>query len=155
MHIYTIRVTTSVRLNFLSILQEKAYFFLFYTSTFTKHPHQFIYSTHLFNKIFILLHFLLFSHSWPLSLSLSNPTTIIITQPPSSQNPDLSDPSFVIFFVSHSHDWSKLKPKPIQAKTQGWSERKLIKPIQAEVDANEEDQQRVNEKRRGWLNPLT
>ena len=60
----------------------------------------------------------------------------------------------MIFLVSHSHGWSKPKPKPIQAKTQGWSERKLIKPIQAEVDANEEDQQRVNEKRRGWSDPL-
>ena len=31
------------------------------------------------------------------SLSLLDPTTVIITQPPSSRNPDLSDPSFVIF----------------------------------------------------------
>ena len=31
--------------------------FLFYTPTFIKHSHQFIYSKHLFNKIFILLHF--------------------------------------------------------------------------------------------------
>ena len=31
--------------------------FLFYTPIFTKHPHQSIYSTHLFNKIFILLQF--------------------------------------------------------------------------------------------------
>ena len=49
----------------------------------------------------------------------------------------------------------KPKPKPIQAETLGWSEWRLIKPIQVEVDADEEDQQRVNEKRRGWLNPLT
>ena len=48
----------------------------------------------------------------------------------------------------------KSKPRPIQAETQGWSERRLIRPIQAEVDANEEDQQRVIEKRRGWLDPL-
>ena len=34
---------------------QKNLFFLFYTSNFTKHPHQSIYSTHLFNKIFILL----------------------------------------------------------------------------------------------------
>ena len=31
--------------------------FLFYTITFTKHPHQFIYFTRLFNKIFILHQF--------------------------------------------------------------------------------------------------
>ena len=33
------------------------FFFLFYTPIFTKHLHQFIYSTYLFNKIFILLQF--------------------------------------------------------------------------------------------------
>ena len=35
--------------------------FLFYTPIFTKHPHQSIYSTHLFNKIFILLQFFIIS----------------------------------------------------------------------------------------------
>ena len=30
--------------------------FSIFPSTFTKHPHQFIYSTHLFNKIFILFY---------------------------------------------------------------------------------------------------
>ena len=34
---------------------RKNLLFLVYTSTFTKHLHQFIYSTHLFNKIFIIL----------------------------------------------------------------------------------------------------
>ena len=33
---------------------QKNLLFLFYISTFTKHPRQFIYSTHLFNKIFII-----------------------------------------------------------------------------------------------------
>ena len=136
-------------------------------STFTKHLYQFIYSTHLFNKIFILLYF--FSHSWPLSLSLSlslsNPTIVIITQPPSSQNPDLSDPSFGIFsffilMVDRSRNPDavetqiKPKPRPIQAETQGWSEWRLIRPIQAEIDTDEKDQQRVNEKRKGWSDPL-
>ena len=32
-------------------------------STFTKHPYQFIYSTHLFNKIFILFTFFIISFS--------------------------------------------------------------------------------------------
>ena len=58
---WLVRATTSIRANFLSILQEKTYFFLFYTSTFTKDPHQFIYSTHLFNKIFILFTFFIIS----------------------------------------------------------------------------------------------
>ena len=34
----------------------------------------------------------------------------------------------------------KPKPRPIQAETQGWLEWRLIRPIQAEVDTNEEDQ---------------
>ena len=38
-----IRVTASVRSKFLSILLEKNVLFLFYTPTFTKHTHQFIY----------------------------------------------------------------------------------------------------------------
>ena len=111
------------------IFYKKNLLFLFYTSTFTKYSYQFIYFTHLFNKIFILLHFLLFSHSWPLSLSLSlrDPATIIITQSPSSQNPDLSDPKFVIFFVSYSHGWSEPKPRwsqnPNQVETQTYSSR--------------------------------
>ena len=40
---------------------RKNLFFLFYTSTFTKTSHQFIYSTHLFNKIFILFAFFIIS----------------------------------------------------------------------------------------------
>ena len=38
-------------------MHKKKLFFLFYTLIFTKHSHQFIYSTHLFDKIFILLQF--------------------------------------------------------------------------------------------------
>ena len=48
---------------------RKNLLFLFYTSTFTKHPHQFIYFTHLFNKIFIILQF--FYYSLPHCPSLS------------------------------------------------------------------------------------
>ena len=84
--------------------------------------------------IFILLHFLLFSHSWPLSLSLSlslslRPTTDIITQPPSSRNPDLFTCLvlflFLILMVDRSQNLDeaktqiKPKPRPIQPKTQG------------------------------------
>ena len=51
--------------NYISSCKFSVYFarknllFLFYTSTFTKHSHQFIYSTHLFNKIFNLFTFFL------------------------------------------------------------------------------------------------
>ena len=57
--------------NFSSILHKKT-IFLFYTPIFTKHPHQFIYSTHLFNKIFIILQFFIISsHTTPLSHKLN------------------------------------------------------------------------------------
>ena len=60
---------------------RKYLLFLFYTSTFTKRPHQFIYSIYLFNKIFIiLLIFIIHSLTAPLS---HRPTTTITTQPPS------------------------------------------------------------------------
>ena len=59
------------------LFYTKNLLFLFYKSNFTKTPHQFIYSTHLFNKIFILL--LSFIIFFTVSLSLLDPTTIIIT----------------------------------------------------------------------------
>ena len=56
---------------------RKSLLFLFYKSTFTKHLHQFIYSTHLFNKIFIiLLIFIIHSLTVPLS---HRPTATITT----------------------------------------------------------------------------
>ena len=76
---------------FVYFARKKPTFFIlhihFYkTSTFTKHQHQFIYSTHLFNKIFIiLLIFIIHSLTVPLS---HRPTTTITTQPPS---PPLSE----------------------------------------------------------------
>ena len=41
--------------------KKKNLLFLFYTSTFTKYLYQFIYSTHLFNKIFIFFTFFIIS----------------------------------------------------------------------------------------------
>ena len=55
------------------LFYTKNLFFLFYTPIFIKHPHQSIYFTHLFNKIFIFFTiFLLFPHS--LLISLTYPT---------------------------------------------------------------------------------
>ena len=59
---------------------QKNLLFLFYTSTFTKHLHQFIYSTHLFNKIFNLFTF--FIISFPLLSPLWNP----LIDPTQTQN---------------------------------------------------------------------
>ena len=52
---------------------RKNLFFLFYTITFTKHPHQFFYFTRHFNKIFTLLNFFIISlnHLSLYTLSLS------------------------------------------------------------------------------------
>ena len=101
-----IRAIALVGVKFLSILpkkKKKNLLFLFYTPTFTKHSCQFIYSKHLFNKIFILLHFFIISFTLlsktlsltaPLSLSLRPNTTqnhqhlaIINDQSPPTINP--------------------------------------------------------------------
>ena len=64
---------------------RKNLFFLFYTSTFTKHLHQFIYSTHLFNKIFILFTFFYYflpSPLWHKLTTSSSPSTPTPSQQP-------------------------------------------------------------------------
>ena len=45
------------RCKFSFYFAQKKLLFLFYTLIFTKHPHQFIYSIHLFHKIFIIFPF--------------------------------------------------------------------------------------------------
>ena len=82
---WLVRATTSIRANFLFILQEKTYFFLFYTSTFTKHPHQFIYFTHLFNKIFILSTF--FIISFPFISETNSQTRLLRRATPTPSQP--------------------------------------------------------------------
>ena len=47
---------------------QKKLLFLFYTSNFTKHSYKSIYSTHLFNKIFIILIFFIIFFTVSLSL---------------------------------------------------------------------------------------
>ena len=58
---------------FFCLFYTKNLLFLFYTITFIKHPHQFIYFTRYFNKIFTPLIFLLFLstaiYTRPLSFS--------------------------------------------------------------------------------------
>ena len=58
---FAIRATASACLKDSVYFTQKNLLFLFYTITFTKHPHQFIYFTRHFNKIFIIHQFLLFS----------------------------------------------------------------------------------------------
>ena len=64
---------------------KKTTFFLFYTLNFTKHSHQFIYSTHLFNKIFILFTFFYYfppSPLWHKLTTSSSPSTPTPSQQP-------------------------------------------------------------------------
>ena len=58
----------------------------YFISTFTKHPHQFIYSTHLFNKIFIFFTIFYYFLHIPLThcLSLPHRPTAITKQPTST-----------------------------------------------------------------------
>ena len=77
--------------------------FLFYTLIFTKHPHQFIYSTHLFNKTFTDL---------TIPTISPHPTTIIKeNQPTQSEKQTL---------------WNSLNPKPSQSMPSTlWSHHQL------------------------------
>ena len=138
--IQNLRATTSVRSNFLSILQEKTYFFYF-THPLLQNIHISLSILHIYSIkysfFYIFYYFLTHGLSLPLSLKPNHryhhPATI--KPKPRSLRPKLCD-----FFVSHSYGWSEPKPRPVQAETQCWSEWRLIRPIQTEVDANEEDQ---------------
>ena len=108
---WNLRASTPVHVNLSSILHEKNYFFLFYTTTYIKHPHQFFYFTRYFNKIFTFLIFLLFFSTayqytrvltlslysfflnWkPLSLSLS----VFLFSPFSHSFPKTTNPDYFL-----------------------------------------------------------
>ena len=78
--------------------------FLFYTLFFTKHPYQSIYFTHLFNKIFIFLHYHL-SHR----PNTTQQTTII--NPPNL-------PASIINPLNHHHQATSLHHQPTQIPIQ-------------------------------------
>ena len=64
------------------LFYTKNLLFLFYTITFTKHPHQFIYYTHFFIKIIFSLTFFLLFLTYPhltLLFSLNNPFFFFFT----------------------------------------------------------------------------
>ena len=100
------------------------------------------------------------------SLSLSDLTTVIITQPPSSRNPDLLDPSFVIFLflilmVDRSRNLDPFKQKPKVDRSKGWLDpfkpkSTLTKRTNKEWMRKEEvDQTHWSRlKRKGWSDPL-
>ena len=86
LHKKLLYLSQSIHQTFL-LFYTKSYFFLFYTPIFTKHPHQFIYSTHLFNKIFILLQFFIIL-SLTASLSQTQSASLSFShQPNNNYNP--------------------------------------------------------------------
>ena len=94
----------------------KKLFFLFYTPIFIKHLSQFIYSTHLFNKIFILLQFFIIlsltaflsqtqseTHLSLQLIKLTNTTTFIdFGKAKSHLAKDIPQFSYWVFFLSQN-----------------------------------------------------
>ena len=112
--------------NFLSNFIRKNLLFLFYTRIFTKHLFQFIYSTHLFNKIFIILQFFIIHF---LTAPLSHRPTVhhyqwsIHTQPPSppSSPPNQHRQEKPTYSIRNSFNLKPINhppnPKPSQVKS--------------------------------------
>ena len=96
------RAITSVFAKDSVYFTQKNLLFLFYTITFTKHPHQFIYYTHIFIKIIISLTFFIISHLTHLTLtfSLDNPFFFFFFTASSSLSPLYLRPSFFSTFFS-------------------------------------------------------
>ena len=76
----------------------------FYTLIFTKHPHQFIYSTHLFNKIFILLPFFIILSLAAFLSQTQSESTETQTHLPQNNSFSLTDPN-------HHHTNLKILPQ--------------------------------------------
>ena len=95
---------------------QKTYFFLFYIFDFTKHPHQFIYTTRLFNKIFIFLQiFIILS---PIAPSLSQTQQYqqsLHTQPPSAPTQPTSSRKINPFNPRNKHSKTHSQSKPSQS----------------------------------------
>ena len=69
------------RCKFFFYFAQKKLLFLFYTLIFIKYPHQFIYSTHLFNKIFIIFPFFIILSLTETHLPQNNPLSLSLTDP--------------------------------------------------------------------------
>ena len=109
--------------NIPSILHKKNLRFLFYTITFTKHLHQFIYYIHFFIKIIFSLTFFIISHLLPPNPSFSFEYTPFFFTPSLS----LSSPLFLLLFFFFWESLSFLfSVNPLQALHQHRSPSKLI-----------------------------
>ena len=120
---------------------HKKLLFLFYTHIFIKHLHQSIYSTHLFNKIFILLQFFIIS-------SLTTP----LSNRPNTTN-DHSTPSHHHHPPNHHHQGKPTHSirldQPLYQKTH-WSNNEKQKkakssPTQLETHWSNNKKQRKSE----------
>ena len=105
-----VRAIASVDANSPSSLHKKVTFSILYTYFYktSKQQHQFIYSTHLFNKIFILLQFFIIFSPSPLLSHRPNPKPISLTTSLSHRpNPPLShsyrpNPSLSHFLINQT-----------------------------------------------------
>ena len=118
-----ITLTQSIHINGykLSIYfaHKKKLLFLFYTSTFTKHPHH-LSILHIYSiKYSLFYNFLLFSHSLPLSLSQTQ-------APSSSLSRSANRPN-------HHHHYHSITPHLATIITHPTSIIKENQPIQAET----------------------
>ena len=100
-----IRATTSIHANFLSILQEKTYFFYF-THLLLQNTHISLSILHIYSiKYSFFLHFLLFPSLWNKLTNLSSPSSHTHTQPATLQQNSSSH--------THTHPSTK-SPTPNQ-----------------------------------------
>ena len=120
--IVLIRASTSVDAKLFLFCISKTYF-SYFTHSFLQNTHISLSILHIYSIkcsfFYIFYYFLTHGRSLSLtaSLSLSDPTIVIITQPPSSRNLNLSNLSFVIFLflilmVDQSRNPDPFKQKP-------------------------------------------
>ena len=107
--------------------------FVYFTHSFLQNTHISLSILHIYSIkysffyifYYFLTHGLSLSHCLSLSLRPNHHHHHPATIKPKARSVYL----LCAFFVSHSHGWLEPKRIPIQAKTQGWSERRLIRPI--------------------------
>ena len=111
----SIRATTSVRSNFLSILQEKTYFFYF-THPLVQNTHISLSILHIYSiKYSFFYNFLLFPPSLP--LSLTNPQSITTNDHSTPGHHHHHPATIITTQPASSRKTNPLNPKPIQSQT--------------------------------------
>ena len=99
----------------LSIYFAQKNYFFYFTHSFLQNTHISLSILHIYSiKYSFFYHLLLFSHSLPLSLSLLDPTTIIITTPIGEQTQPSSSSSLDHSTPNHHHHPPRSVNRPIQ-----------------------------------------